>query len=623
MDEADDAPRLLRLLAEDAGSTDLRGAAASGPLLDDALAVRETIDAHRRRQSQLSALVDIARDLSSRSGPDGVLDTVVRRTRALLASDAAYLTLYDAEAGDTFMQATDGSISIAFQQLRLPLGAGLGGLVAQTRSAYATSNYPNDERFAHTGEIDSAVAEEGLVAICGTPLIVDEEFVGVLFASHRTPRTFTPEEIALLGNFAALAAVSILQSRAAREARDALAELSAAHETVRRYSEGIERAATAHDRFASLVLAGGGVDELCAALVDLLGGWAVALDPVGARLGSACAPGVPLPMGGDLAEGTAVRLSQKSGRLSQADGLVAVTIQAAGERLGDLVLGDVPPTAGPDKSGLDVSDLRTIERAAVVTALVLLRRRAAADAERRIRADLVSDLITGAGTAQRRTDRARQAGLELGGPLCVAVADLPASAHHRGAAELAESAVPDRSLIGSYGGDVVVIAPSGDPGLLAEAVRMRLEPLGAATVAAAGPVADASALPDGYREAARTVAALLLLGRAGTAATASALGFAGLVVGSEPDVDRFLGDQLGPLLDYDRDRGTDLLGTARAFFAAGSTQRRAADALHIHPNTLAQRLERIGRLLGSDWAEPQRALELQLALHLSRLSGGR
>jgi hypothetical protein len=36
---------------------------------------------------------------------------------------------------------------------------------------------------------------------------------------------------------------------------------------------------------------------------------------------------------------------------------------------------------------------------------------------------------------------------------------------------------------------------------------------------------------------------------------------------------------------------------------------------------VAQRLDRVGRLLGSDWATPSRALELQLALRLHGLTG--
>lgn len=41
-------------------------------------------------------------------------------------------------------------------------------------------------------------------------------------------------------------------------------------------------------------------------------------------------------------------------------------------------------------------------------------------------------------------------------------------------------------------------------------------------------------------------------------------------------------------------------------------------------NTVVQRLERVGRLLGQDWNSPARTLEIQLALRLNGLtSAGR
>ena len=39
----------------------------------------------------------------------------------------------------------------------------------------------------------------------------------------------------------------------------------------------------------------------------------------------------------------------------------------------------------------------------------------------------------------------------------------------------------------------------------------------------------------------------------------------------------------------------------------------------MHVNTVTQRLDRVGQLLGGDWQKPDRALEIQLALRLHRL----
>ena len=272
------ALRLLRLLAEGAPASELSQVPDhDGEARELALRVRAVFDSRRRREAELTALVETARDLASLRDPSGVLEAIVRRARTLLGTDVAYLTLYDPLAGDTFMRATDGSVSNEFQTVRLSLGHGLGGLVAKTHKPYWTADYFNDHRFQHTGTIDSAVGHEGLVAICGTPLLVEGEFVGVLFASNRSPRPFSPDQVALLGSLATLAAVSIVQARAAAETAEALAQLSSAHELVRRHTAGIERAAAAHDRFAALVLEGGGVEDITAALADLLGGWVVLL----------------------------------------------------------------------------------------------------------------------------------------------------------------------------------------------------------------------------------------------------------------------------------------------------------------------------------------------------------
>ena len=146
---------------------------------------------------------------------------------------------------------------------------------------------------------------------------------------------------------------------------------------------------------------------------------------------------------------------------------------------------------------------------------------------------------------------------------------------------------------------------------------------GTVTVGASGPLAPARGLATAYAEAQRTADALVALGLAGHGGSARDLGFAGLVLGDGADVAGYLDRVLGPLLDYDDRRGSDLVGTLAAYFAAGASPRRAAGALHVHVNTVGQRLDRVTSLLGDDWQTPDRALEIQLALRLHRLRAGR
>ncbi|MBW5485108.1 GAF domain-containing protein, partial [Streptomyces bambusae] len=280
------AGRLLDLLARGGAAEEFarpaEEARAAGACADElaflaratevALTVHRTLGQHRRREAELEALFDTAGDLAALRDLDSVLRAIVRRARTLLRSDVAYLTLHDPAAGDTYMRVTEGSVSAAFQQLRLAMGDGLGGLVAQTARPYASTDYRTDTRFRHVPAIDEGVAEEGLCGILGVPLRLGTRVIGVLFAADRAPREFSPEAIALLASLADHAAIAIDSARRLEETRAALAELDAANRTARAQSAAISRAAETHDRLMDLVLRGGGVGDLARDIAGILGG---------------------------------------------------------------------------------------------------------------------------------------------------------------------------------------------------------------------------------------------------------------------------------------------------------------------------------------------------------------
>ncbi|MFD4534416.1 helix-turn-helix domain-containing protein [Kitasatospora sp. NPDC058397] len=622
--------RLLDLLASGAATEDFadvladarrRGApAAVLAEIDDAtwqaLRVHRTLRQHRRREAELTALFDTAGDLAASRELDTVLQAIVRRARMLLGTDTAYLTLPDEAAGDTYMRVTDGSVSVLFQTLRLSLGHGLGGLVAQTARPYATPDYRTDERFHHTGTIDAGVLDEGLVAIIGVPLLLGGEVIGVLFAADRSPRAFSPDEVALLCTLAAHAAIALDTAKSLADTRAALAELNSANELVRAHSAAVQRAEQAHDRLTDLVLRGAEVPDVAAAVATLLGGEIAVLDAEGEPLAGRSAPA------GELAE--AVAASRAEGRSVRHGELWVCAVLAGHDALGTLVLRGRP--------GLDDADRRLFERASVVTALLLLLRRSVAETENRVRGELLTDLLTAPDRDPAGlTARGRRLGVDLARPHLVLVAE---------PAEPAGPPVPDRGrlagaarryLFGSrgvsaeHGEAVVLLVPeAGDPEEAARQAAERLARLAGfpVTVGAGRPAAGPPALAASYAEGLRCVRALRVLGRAGEGASARALGFLGVLLGDGHDVDGFVGSALGPLLTYDTRRGTELVRTLRAYFDCGGSLTRAKDELHVHVNTVVQRLDRVEALLGPDWNHPERSLELQLALRLQLLAGG-
>ncbi|WP_405966751.1 helix-turn-helix domain-containing protein [Streptomyces sp. NBC_00015] len=604
--EAYDRPVLLA--RAEGGSGERIAALEHAKIL--ALRVRSELEGRRRREAELSALFETAHDLAGPRDVDAVLQAIVQRARSLLGTDIAYLSLHDPARGDTYMRVTEGSVAARFQQLRLGMGEGLGGLVAQTARPYVTDDYFRDDRFRHTTTIDAGVRDEGLVAILGVPLTLGPHVIGVLFAADRRARVFEREQIALLGSFAALAAAAIDTANLLTETRSALAGLEHANEIIRDRSAVIERASHVHDRLAELVLRGGGVHDVAAAVSQVLDGTVEFLETAPAAAVEA-----------SRAEGHAVR--------HEHDWVAAVA--AGGELLGALVLRGHP--------GLDPVDQRTLERAAMVTSLLLLARRSAAEAEQRVRGELLDDLLEARDRDPRLLrERATRLHADLDATHVVLAArldaaapdaDQEAAARRRLWSAASHLAATRHGLAAARDGGTVLLLPLERGDTATELARRTALHLGTAvheavTVGASAPVRGLAADPDAvvaaYAEGRRCLDALRLLGRSGDGAAAEDFGFLGLLLAGDRDVAGFVERTIGRVVAYDERRGTDLLRTLDAYFASGMSPARTKDELHVHVNTVAQRLERVGRLLGDDWQSPARALEIQLALRLHRLA---
>ncbi|WP_164519688.1 PucR family transcriptional regulator [Nocardioides ferulae] len=89
---------------------------------------------------------------------------------------------------------------------------------------------------------------------------------------------------------------------------------------------------------------------------------------------------------------------------------------------------------------------------------------------------------------------------------------------------------------------------------------------------------------------------------------------------TDADLEGFVEDQLGPLLEQDARRGSDLVTTLDTYLEVGLSKTAAAEALGIRRQTLYSRLERISRLLGDlDFDARQARTALDLALVSWRL----
>jgi DNA-binding PucR family transcriptional regulator len=89
------------------------------------------------------------------------------------------------------------------------------------------------------------------------------------------------------------------------------------------------------------------------------------------------------------------------------------------------------------------------------------------------------------------------------------------------------------------------------------------------------------------------------------------------LIGARPEL---RDPRLQKLIDYDRDRGASLVESIAQYLLRFGDVRRAADELHIHPNTLRYRLRRAEELLGISLDDPDGRLLLQVQLLVQRWS---
>jgi GAF domain-containing protein len=578
---------------------------------DVALRLRDLMSRMRSREAELSALYETASDLTAIRDVDTILAAIVRRARQLLHCDMTYLSLNDEGDGASYMKVTDGALTREFQTLRLPLGTGLLGLVAQTGAAYFTEDYAADERFVHQGYIDEAVAGEQIRAILGVPLVLDGVVIGALLAVHRSVRRFPQSEVSLLTSFAAHAVVALENARL-------FAELDEANRSLTRHTEAVDAAALAHDRLTDLLIGGGGVAEVAEVLSGVLGGAVSVWAPTGELLAGEDAgpdrPDASPAVAGAVADAVASGRSVATG-----SGLVAAAL-ARTEHVATLVLRRDEP--------LDLAGRRTLERGALVTALVLLFARSVTDAEERLGGQLLADLLeSDPASRERLRDRVRRHSASLDGPVVVAAATVDGADRHRASRAAVALARRSSGLAGEHRGAVVVVVPSEDPHQVGDDLRAAVAELGGvATVGVAG-TSDAlhgDRLVTAHHEARRCLDTLVRLGRRGAVSDPAGLGVARLLLGDNDreQVAAFIEASIGPVRAWDDRRGTGLVATLEAWFASGGHLKDTATALHVHPNTVTQRLERIGELLGAGWREPERSLDLQLALRLARLQDG-
>ena len=602
------------------------------------LSTFDALDRSRRNEVHLEALNRTASEIASVLELENVLAAITERARELVGAPIAYLLLVDEEQGEVVMRIAQGVSSAAFLGLRLAIGEGVGGRVARQLEPFYTTDYLNDTRFDHDPHVDEVVRAEGIKSILSLPMHVFGKLVGVMHVADSSSRAFDADEIDVLLGLARHAALAIRNAALYDGAQRALLALEESNQAVREQNERLERAQSVHRQLSEIVLAGHGL----AGAIRLM---AKALDVTVCILNDA---NRPLETGGVPTDEFARRLFERGiaergvprasvqealdkldvlevARLSASpptrlSSWIAMPIVASGHLLGSMWV------ESADERIDQETDL--LEQAVRVLGLELLREQSVAEVSRRLRRELIDELLSphaAGGTDLVR--RAQDHGFDLRSPhhlmVIFGVPDSGVVAERMRERILeAVRSYPFTDIAADRGGVIVA--------LLAESAKghEKVESLLDAARDDLGLVAVISApctAPRDYRSAyaiAERIARLFPPRRRRlTILPLEHARLLGLIFreGGESECREFVDAVLGPLDTLQAEQRDELVRTLDAYVAADRRPARTAKALHVHVNTVYYRLKQLESLLGPAFGSPDKMLDLRVALLARRL----
>lgn len=537
---------------------------------------------------------------------------VINETTGAMDVDVCSVYLFEPRGRELVLAATNGLSQTGVGRVRMRVGEGITGWAAHERRPVTVADVRSESRFRWLAGVDQA----RFVSMCSVPIISGDRLVGVLNVQTDIRHDFDDAEVGFLAAIAAQVAGVLERSSLQSRLEDQVADL--------RRSEEI------HRRFTELSLAGEGIEAIRQEIARQAGAEVALYDDEGARITPMAATSDTLP---------AELTSPGEGADHDTDRHHVLPVRAGSDTLAWLVVGDA--------SAPDPVRRRSLEHGVTVLALEFSRERAATEAERRLRGDLMEELITtrlSAEDAERLVEQAARLGYRLRRHMWVVVIepDDPVAAEALGArtgarrlvralSAEAESRHPGVMVV-ERAGSLVLLIPH--PATADQVERTAL----AALTAAGGMTAGSSfscgvsgehggpaMLHDLVEQARLAIRVGRRLQRMGEVHSYRRLGAERLLLalGGGSHLREFVDEWLGPLERQEaRARGAaPLIETIEALTSSSWSPRAAARQLNVHVNTLLYRIQRARDLTQRDLDDPDVRLAMALALRARTLIG--
>jgi sugar diacid utilization regulator/putative methionine-R-sulfoxide reductase with GAF domain len=608
-------------------TTDVGGNSAESAAAQGSGSMRTRLD---EAEARLSALESLGQAMSSRTLADFISLVMQTLTRHIPAERGTLLLLDDS---GSYLQergsfTADGSVQAPYSLpvARTAGGAGIGVSVHVflTGEPYFWQESRSDPIFIpeHAGRYN---AHNTLTV----PLKCNDQVIGVFHLINSARGAFTENDAHfLVGISAQLAALS--NECRMREALD-------------RKNQELEKSMAIHEDFTSAALEGDDVKGIAVLLSTVLGMGVVVQDRALNLVAAVSRDGrVDVACGEDVCEKYRRLGRDRVDALMREGARRKTLVRALGAALTDegATLFLMPIVAGKEHLGSltvsadrDLSELDTvaIKQAAAVLALRITLEQREFEMLERLRGGLLTGIMNSDFASDSIAyERAALLGYQLSPPFRAVVIE---TEWPRGGARLGGQAPDDAvcqrfaqtwpGLIAARRGRTIVVLASGEMArdssqMVAGIVDEVSQSYGGARVwCGTGGACDS--LRDArvsYQQAKKAASVGRELGGDRQVFDYDDLGVYRLLmaVGGRGDLEEFVQRRLGPLMAYDEEKGSNLVGTLKAFLKDKGSNKRVATLLNVHLNTLKYRLKRIEELCGVSLDDQEAVFELHLAL---------
>ncbi len=185
-----------------------------------ALANAQIYDGLRTSLDRLSRLMKIGAAISSELDLDALLRTISQTTSHLLQAERSTVFVVDPVKEELWSRVAEG---LDNKEIRIPLTAGIAGLVASTGNPVRISDAYTDPRF--NPEVDKKTGYQTRNILCMPMRNPRGQVIGVFQVLNKRDGEFTPLDEQLLGSLSSQAAVAVENAKLYEEVQGSLIRL--------------------------------------------------------------------------------------------------------------------------------------------------------------------------------------------------------------------------------------------------------------------------------------------------------------------------------------------------------------------------------------------------------------